>query len=527
MEEEGRPLREISSVMMTTSGFLSPAREGKLPESRTPLQPSDSRSNSPQPSHYPSVPPEVNKPEKKLKKLLPKKPSDGTKKIDKENKKKESKEADHLGEMNLDDSNVAKLVSMKETSKLKAFKPASSKHLQHPGSSGGSYKIPKVSGNKTSPKRPKLPYAQHVPVPPVSPPISDLDDKISSAPDRQKLSFFKKISKPKEDKPDRNEKLDRNIDSPGSGKETKTLSGGWVIDEERSKKDARSSQIDNCIESVIMQGIHESDNKRDKDKDMNMSSDSYVDVGVNNVHEGSPPLDMYPFESDSSPPHTPTAPKTPEIVHTLLGREESKKKKTDKSKKKEMKLKAKELSPRKLKMEPIDDEIIERPKTPEVKLDLKPFPYVSFPPHPGLIPPLLDSRRPENLALLNQSPPHLHGSLSPDKPVTPGAGVGGLSPMLQTPSSMLPYFHASPASTTSTPTGIPPTPGGNVVPVTPGSNIPSVSPLFKKKNSEGKGKNLEKVGVALVGEMFSTYRSACACLKAVIIFCDSSLLAFY
>lgn len=35
-EEEGRATREITSVMMTTSGFISPAREGKLPESRPP-----------------------------------------------------------------------------------------------------------------------------------------------------------------------------------------------------------------------------------------------------------------------------------------------------------------------------------------------------------------------------------------------------------------------------------------------------------------------------------------------------------
>jgi transcription initiation factor TFIID subunit 3 len=42
MEEEGgRPLREISSVIMTTSGFLSPAREGKLPETKAPAIPSE------------------------------------------------------------------------------------------------------------------------------------------------------------------------------------------------------------------------------------------------------------------------------------------------------------------------------------------------------------------------------------------------------------------------------------------------------------------------------------------------------
>uniref|UniRef100_A0A182W500 PHD-type domain-containing protein n=1 Tax=Anopheles minimus TaxID=112268 RepID=A0A182W500_9DIPT len=39
--EEGRPTREISSVIMTTSGFISPAREGKLPESRIPIIPED------------------------------------------------------------------------------------------------------------------------------------------------------------------------------------------------------------------------------------------------------------------------------------------------------------------------------------------------------------------------------------------------------------------------------------------------------------------------------------------------------
>uniref|UniRef100_A0A2C9H8C6 PHD-type domain-containing protein n=1 Tax=Anopheles quadriannulatus TaxID=34691 RepID=A0A2C9H8C6_ANOQN len=39
--EEGRPTREISSVIMTTSGFISPAREGKLPESRIPIIPEE------------------------------------------------------------------------------------------------------------------------------------------------------------------------------------------------------------------------------------------------------------------------------------------------------------------------------------------------------------------------------------------------------------------------------------------------------------------------------------------------------
>ncbi|XP_050076126.1 nascent polypeptide-associated complex subunit alpha, muscle-specific form [Anopheles maculipalpis] len=47
--EEGRPTREISSVIMTTSGFISPAREGKLPESRIPIIPEERPIQQPSP----------------------------------------------------------------------------------------------------------------------------------------------------------------------------------------------------------------------------------------------------------------------------------------------------------------------------------------------------------------------------------------------------------------------------------------------------------------------------------------------
>lgn len=60
--EEGRPTREISSVMMTSSGFLSPAREGKLPESRTPISVLE-------PQVYPTQPTEIiPRVDKKIKK---------------------------------------------------------------------------------------------------------------------------------------------------------------------------------------------------------------------------------------------------------------------------------------------------------------------------------------------------------------------------------------------------------------------------------------------------------------------------
>jgi transcription initiation factor TFIID subunit 3 len=60
MEEEGgRPLREISSVIMTTSGFLSPAREGKLPETKAPAIPSEYLDN-PKPKPAPAIPSAVS-----------------------------------------------------------------------------------------------------------------------------------------------------------------------------------------------------------------------------------------------------------------------------------------------------------------------------------------------------------------------------------------------------------------------------------------------------------------------------------
>nr|CAD7429730.1 unnamed protein product [Timema monikensis] len=124
LEEEGRPLREISSVMMTTSGFISPAREGKLPESCSPLQPSDSRSNFPQPSSYPIVPPEV-KGENKVKKVLPKKNVDNLTKVYKEKTTKKQT----IKEMSKEENNVSSDDS--KISKLKEEKSEKTESLEH------------------------------------------------------------------------------------------------------------------------------------------------------------------------------------------------------------------------------------------------------------------------------------------------------------------------------------------------------------------------------------------------------------
>ncbi|KAJ9590828.1 hypothetical protein L9F63_016138, partial [Diploptera punctata] len=385
LEEEGRPLREISSVMMTTSGFLSPAREGKLPESRTPLQPSDSRSNSPQPTSYPMVPPEV-KGDKKTKKLPFKKTVEGIKKIgDKENKKKEHKLKDlakvekHIP---MDESKVKKLVSMKELSKLKALKSGALKMMAHASATAGpstSTKFPKISPPKiTATKAPNV-SSPKMGKPPkmVSPEKSKdtvVEGKLSSEPDKQKLNIFKKISKVKEEK---SEKLDRSEHFDSAPRDSRESSPGLIIDE----SEANSRQ-----------------------REMPESTSSKVDETINDVvsgHASGPGSDhdVYMFDDDFSPPGTPSTPKTPELPtpSKKVQDQKEKKRKREKSKsKKEGKGRSPKgsISPKKVKLELNEPETPDRPKTPEapdhreqtIPAPVFPF-FPHFPPAPGLIPP--------------------------------------------------------------------------------------------------------------------------------------------
>ncbi|XP_075219426.1 TBP-associated factor 3 [Lycorma delicatula] len=414
IEEEGRPLREISSVMMTTSGFLSPAREGKLPEARTPATTTDSnsRSNSPQPSpsSYPTVPPEV-KGEKKTKKNPPIKPGlEGIKKLDVEGILKELPSTE-LPVTEDDDSKVKKLVSMKELTKLKALKsgalkmmsqnnPNSSNHLNKPNPkliknkfppesvavrSGLNVLIPKIS-KIPSAKSPKVEMSnpssllnQHkLPVPEKIKTGGNIDGKLPSEPDKQKLNIFKKISKVKEEnKVDYSEGFNKNFN------ESTVNSGNGLA------REARLAQINEVIESVIQRSRDDSNNKE-------------------------PPIPEHPLsDNDSfqfdSPPGTPRTPELPIIQR----KSESKKKKKDKIKEKREN-KEKFLSSPKhiIKSEPFEPEFMEKPKTPEVETShddsvgggcsiggssippviptptpVFPF-YPNFPTAPGLIPPI-------------------------------------------------------------------------------------------------------------------------------------------
>ncbi|XP_076641348.1 TBP-associated factor 3 isoform X2 [Halictus rubicundus] len=380
--EEGRPLREIHSVMMTTSGFLSPAREGKLPEARTPHQ---THPDSPQSSSYPMVPPEL-KFDKKPKKIIKKGLEDG--KLDKENKKKNR--AKELFKPNkVDDNKTKKLVGMKELAKLKALKPGGGKSQGTAQGSSSRPSTPKLISPKTtgSPKltkktEPKVKPEKVIDVAAAPPSVEKKEDtigKLPSEPDKQKLNIFKKISKPREDK-----EKDTSEQHKYKELDSRESSPGLIIDENNDKQALR-----NDIE------VKHEEKKAPHTPDVHIQPD-----GGELIDLPSPDSDVYMFD-DMSPPGTPSTPRTPELNMPPTPTDHKKKRKEKISKKKELKSRSPKhcTSPKKTKLsnDPVEVDILDRPKTPqapEPPLSKEPaFPptipfsfFSAFPPAPGLIP---------------------------------------------------------------------------------------------------------------------------------------------
>lgn len=286
--EEGRPLREIHSVMMTTSGFLSPAREGKLPEARTPQQ---TRSDSPPPpSSYPMVPPEL-KTEKKPKKVL--KTPDG-RKLDKENKKKNRKEL-----FKVEKTEGKKKVKDGKSKKAKAIMPG-------PSGSAPITKIPKAAGPKIPKLNQKVKQEKLAELAAILPNVEvkeETVDKLPSEPDKQKLNIFKKISKPREDKE----------------KE--------MMDVHKYGKDGLPFAVDSP--RPLDERLHEVDDKEDR-----KPFTPEIHIAGDDVPEVIPP----PYGFNNNSPLNMPVPKTPELNMYLMS--DPKKKRKDKiSKKKDSKCK--------------------------------------------------------------------------------------------------------------------------------------------------------------------------------------------
>lgn len=186
---------------MTTSGFLSPSREGKLPESRLIPFPSVKVSSTQPSSSFPTVPPEVKGEPHQLQR-----PKKSSQKIFSSLKEKGKNNFDSINTTNNntnnnaknEDSKVKKPSNFKEMPKIKAFKSTSLREsnqkprLKKPSKIKDKSKLlntifdKPVQASSTHSK-----YSKNT--------MGD-SEKLTTEPDKLKLNIFKKISKVKDDK---------------------------------------------------------------------------------------------------------------------------------------------------------------------------------------------------------------------------------------------------------------------------------------------------------------------------------------
>ena len=331
-EEEGRPTREISSVMMTTSGYISPAREGKLPESRTPLASLETVTAI----NSVSVPSnQVIKSNKLVKKV--------EKKKDKMNK--------DLSKPLLEERSK-KLSNSKDIQKLKHMKPTSNSSLNSSVTNfpSNDIKVP-VAGIKMPCQNNKVNKALAAarlkteklnttitPIPMRSSIVPQLTndnvDKLISEPDKKKVNIFKKISNVK------NDKFDNRIGKlrDDNKQESRENSPVLVIDE-TLEQNVNKLHISNNVTIELV----------DPKQHINKSQEKY-DKSI-----------CY----DDSPPGTPLTPKTPEMISHSPPVIKEKRKRKDKSKVKKVQKVINSYG--------IDSDIMEidmlRPKTPEAQIE--------------------------------------------------------------------------------------------------------------------------------------------------------------
>lgn len=364
MEEEGRPTREISSVMMTTSGFLSPAREGKLPESRTPQAAVE--------VVLPANPPPL--------------PTEAVKKTPKPVKKVEKRKEKIGRELFKPEDRVKKSPSMKDIVRLKQMKTASMIGGPIPNSPlnmmlNNDLRISPIASNKLLHSNTKLNKAlvaarqkteklntTITPIPirsPLTQPTTDNInvDKLFTEPDKKKVNILKKISNVKEKS--ENKVLKLKDERPDSRESSPVL----IIDD----KNDIPHKVPHISDDITIELVP-------------------CPTPSNNVVMEKTERQYF----DESPPGTPSTPKTPEMISQSPPLQREKRKRKDKSKVK----KVQKLSPTRLDTDEIIDIMVDRPKTPEAHVMLKQehnnpptppqmaFPFIRNFCGPGLIPPL-------------------------------------------------------------------------------------------------------------------------------------------
>lgn len=388
--------------MMTTSGFLSPAREGRLPESRTPLATIESVA----PANTPVPPVETNK-----------RPTKVVKKVE--------KKKDKMGkELFKTDEKPKKPANMKDVAKLKQMRA-----LTNPANSIGmnnfmfgndlrispipnTNKPSQMAGTKINKalvaarqKTEKLNTTiTPIPMKPTSVQQTNFEhvDKLFTEPDKKKVNILKKISNVK------NEKLESKVAKV----------------KEEIKQESRESSPDLIIDETAE--MYPKVPQIFKDITIEL-----VRCPQNTSTNHNERTERAYFDNDS-PPGTPSTPKTPEMISHSPPLPREKRKRKDKSKIK----KVQKTSP--LVIDDAMDMELERPKTPEAQLTVKqepppivtatpsmPFPFLNNFGGPGLIPPLNSPLYP-SLAF----PPLMHGfGQTPYMPPThPGMPINLIQP---------------------------------------------------------------------------------------------------
>ncbi|XP_045482902.1 transcription initiation factor TFIID subunit 3 isoform X2 [Harmonia axyridis] len=334
-EDEGsRPTREISSVMMTTSGFLSPAREGRLPEAKTPVappvehppQPTSSFANLSSSDHNMGV-----LPMKKLPRPM----------------KKLERRKDRIGKelfKNQEESRIRKN-PFKDSPKIKKMKTFSNDMSITPDfnqflnmgklpQAPPNHKLNPVKFNNKALQAARMKTEKFnttiTPLPMKSQNNRAPVDKLHTVPDRKKANILKKISNVKD-------KVDEKIAIKKEEKEDPSSPPNLIIDE----PDDIIPKLKQFRSDITIEPI-------------NPTTCNSVAV--------KPEL-MY---FDESPPGTPSTPKTPEMIATPQSVIKEKKKRKPKV-------------PKLAKMEPPSgtygscneaEALADRPKTPKAEIDV-------------------------------------------------------------------------------------------------------------------------------------------------------------
>ncbi|GFU29408.1 transcription initiation factor TFIID subunit 3 [Nephila pilipes] len=343
-EEEGRPMREVTSVFMTPSGFISPVHEGKTAEASLPCLVDSPPPTPEQPSH--TFTPVSSKKDSKFKdikkdKSKSKKDKEASKKdvkkVKSSKKEKENKEnavgkheksvtssssskKEHCSShkstkleksMKSDDSVRPK--SKSDRMKLKAqkdefrkvkesFKLSKMKaKLKHSGGSSSSshIKSSKLSSSKKLKaarvaksikhfKGERMKSAEPEPVPPPEPVLPKVIP-VEPKPPPVEVKVEKEII----DEPMEVDELDFREESP----ESRLVIDDSLETQARQERESRLEVIDECIEAVIRRGEEESE-----------VENKAMDETINSVVRGPPvmkklePKDIYDFTdtSDSS-----------------------------------------------------------------------------------------------------------------------------------------------------------------------------------------------------------------------------------